>query len=506
MSLTKVSYSMIQGASANITDYGASTSNTGTQNATAIAAALATGLPVYVPNGTFECDPILMPSNSRLYGNGYESELKFTGSVPNHFVAVIDVSNVIIENLRINGNKTGTGFSNGSCVEISNTEDAFEPINNKVIVKNCWIEDAAFAAVGAVNSHNVLIDGNFITGSTDSGIAVTTGGSNWVIVNNNISGYSFQISLSSNGVTNLSTVGYTRQCTVSNNVCNNTKASGYGIELDGIANCVVTSNVINNNGGQYGIRLLPSFATGSTLDVYFTNVCNNIIYCEQDIVSAGIEIYGPGDLRNCQIANNTISTKTIPSSNVVGCNLAGGASITVDSFTIEGAVKAFNVDSSNVNGSIITIQNSKTLYCTIGVQADYSYANKAFLNIYNTQIISSTASYFSVGSAYYLTLKNTPVGSPSYISSTSYASDPIIQLFIIDPASIAPGGTWSYTATVSGAALGNWAQAAYNQSLSGLILTAYVSAANTVIAQFYNPTGGAIDLSADYLYIKVTSQ
>ena len=51
MALTKVSYSMINGATANVLDYGASPTATAAENAAAFTAAIASGKTVFVPNG-----------------------------------------------------------------------------------------------------------------------------------------------------------------------------------------------------------------------------------------------------------------------------------------------------------------------------------------------------------------------------------------------------------------------------------------------------------------------
>ena len=78
MSLTKVSYSMIQGSPVNILDYGASTSSA--NNTVAIQAALDTGLDVYIPPGEFICTDTLSMSTpyQTLFGNGKGSQITFT--------------------------------------------------------------------------------------------------------------------------------------------------------------------------------------------------------------------------------------------------------------------------------------------------------------------------------------------------------------------------------------------------------------------------------------------
>lgn len=65
-----------------------------------------------------------------------------------------------------------------------------------------------------------------------------------------------------------------------------------------------------------------------------------------------------------------------------------------------------------------------------------------------------------------------------------------------DPASVAAGAATSTTVTVTGAALGDSAVAAFSLSTAGLIISAAVTAADTVTVHLFNPTGGAIDLAS----------
>jgi hypothetical protein len=71
MSLTKVSYSMIQGAVANVLDFGADKTGVADSSA-AITAALASGSKqIYFPQGTYKTSlTIVRPSGVRLYGDG----------------------------------------------------------------------------------------------------------------------------------------------------------------------------------------------------------------------------------------------------------------------------------------------------------------------------------------------------------------------------------------------------------------------------------------------------
>ena len=73
-----------------------------------------------------------------------------------------------------------------------------------------------------------------------------------------------------------------------------------------------------------------------------------------------------------------------------------------------------------------------------------------------------------------------------------------------DPPSLADGVGVTTTVTCTGAALGNYAQASFSLDLQGIIVSAYVSSANTVSVRFQNETGGTIDLASGTLAVKVT--
>ena len=74
-----------------------------------------------------------------------------------------------------------------------------------------------------------------------------------------------------------------------------------------------------------------------------------------------------------------------------------------------------------------------------------------------------------------------------------------------DPPSIAAGGTATTTLTVTGAALAAdvVSRVQFSRALVGIIMTAWVSAADTVTVQFYNPTAGALDLASGTLQVLV---
>jgi hypothetical protein len=72
-----------------------------------------------------------------------------------------------------------------------------------------------------------------------------------------------------------------------------------------------------------------------------------------------------------------------------------------------------------------------------------------------------------------------------------------------NPSSLDDGAGETTTVTVTGAALGDYAQASFSLDLQGITVTAWVSAANTVSVRFQNETGGTIDLGSGTLRARV---
>lgn len=75
-----------------------------------------------------------------------------------------------------------------------------------------------------------------------------------------------------------------------------------------------------------------------------------------------------------------------------------------------------------------------------------------------------------------------------------------------DPANRNDGTGVTVSLSVPGAALGDFAVASFSLSLQSMILTAYVSAADTVSVRLQNESAGAIDLGSGTLRVRVFAQ
>ncbi|MBT2142668.1 MULTISPECIES: hypothetical protein [unclassified Rhodanobacter] len=74
-----------------------------------------------------------------------------------------------------------------------------------------------------------------------------------------------------------------------------------------------------------------------------------------------------------------------------------------------------------------------------------------------------------------------------------------------DPPSIASMGTTTTTVTCTGAAMGQIASAGFSLSLAGLMMSAYVSAADTVTVVLFNPTGATVDIASGTLKVRAAA-
>jgi len=73
----------------------------------------------------------------------------------------------------------------------------------------------------------------------------------------------------------------------------------------------------------------------------------------------------------------------------------------------------------------------------------------------------------------------------------------------VDPSSLADGAGETKTMTVTGAALGDFVIVSAPYDLSGVSVTAYVSATDTVSIRLQNESGGTVDLASGTWKAKV---
>jgi hypothetical protein len=144
MSLTKATYSMIQGAPANVLDYGADATGVADSSA-AFTAALATGRPVYAPKGTYKLNIVISTNSKTIYGDGIGVTILSPNIAANPVITLNgDIAGTIIrhflfEDFTINGNaRQGHGFA---IINSADTRGVDEIVwrNLRINLCNCGI-------------------------------------------------------------------------------------------------------------------------------------------------------------------------------------------------------------------------------------------------------------------------------------------------------------------------------------------------------------------------------
>jgi hypothetical protein len=170
MSLTKASYSMIQGAPINALDFGMSTTNTAAQNKTALQAAIASstaGQSIYIPAGRYniagEIDfpnyYVQIRGDNTAYGyypivgattGTFGTVLAFTTGAYGFGGLTTDSDFSSLVNIILDGTNTvPIGVQVGGCKQFTNTTMAhftniglwMTTLTNSTIVENCFFSD-----------------------------------------------------------------------------------------------------------------------------------------------------------------------------------------------------------------------------------------------------------------------------------------------------------------------------------------------------------------------------
>jgi Pectate lyase superfamily protein/Periplasmic copper-binding protein (NosD) len=274
MSLTKVSYSMINGASVNVLDYGAD--STGTNSAsTALQSAIdsfsgSAGV-VYFPNGSYKLTAnVTLPSNITLLSYGAIIVCNGFG-----FVVGASKSNIVVNGLSFN-----QAYSTGTPNTIAIPSTA-----SKITIQNCLFYGGGFYVLVLGGRSIRVINNKFTDTPTSAHVATAS---------------AYDVLISGNQFYNigLSYVLLLRN-SIGINVSNNTfdTISNNPILVDsGAQNVTVTGNVLTGTGDS-GI-LCANDASGTVPS--FVNISNNVVTGSPD-TGIGV-LYG----QNITITGNVL--------------------------------------------------------------------------------------------------------------------------------------------------------------------------------------------------------
>lgn len=188
MALTKISYSMIAGATVNALDYGISTSGTAASNKTAIElaiAALPSGGVITIPKGTYALNPFtIVSAGVTIQGEGPDStRFNFATVGANTNAISITADNVSIVGIKFVGPSSAAYVAGENCIQTNGT---FATNRDGLTVANCEIYNFGSYGINAEYTNNITISDNYIHDVGYGGVFFRSCITGW-IQNNRIS-------------------------------------------------------------------------------------------------------------------------------------------------------------------------------------------------------------------------------------------------------------------------------------------------------------------------------
>lgn len=253
MSLTKVSYSMINGAVVNVFDYGATGDGT-TDDTAAVQLALNAGGTVFFPVGTYLIGTTLNVLSNTQVSLDQNATVKAKSTLSGNLFSVNSKTNVKFTGGIFDGNKANAASAT-AVIYIYNSSSVW--VNNTTVqngkVRNIYVEGPSTSSV----SRNIFIQNNSINNATNVGITFTYTGN--ILIENNLV-FSNGAGLSSGESAYIVIVGNTFSahtadgCAVGNN-CSFVTMTGNvafangaeGLSIDGVDHGVISGNTSYNN-------------------------------------------------------------------------------------------------------------------------------------------------------------------------------------------------------------------------------------------------------------------
>lgn len=454
MSLTKATFSMIQGACINVQDFGAKGDGT-TNDTTAIQAAItyaeSTATPpsagpgvvtIYFPFGIYIITSALAVTKSLSFVGEGHSEYS-TGAriiqnttATNHFT-VTPISagcSVSWDNLTL----TANGGSGGSCLYVGKG-------CNSVRIRGCTFGTPSALAINLQGSDDVQIDGNLFDVSATNCISLGT-------------------STAANVVSN---------CSITNN-------SFFQIGVKAILIYNVTGLLIQGN------RVYKN--TGSSTPVYFVDATNTSPYQVKDVAISNNKF---SDL-NCLLL--ATSPKQLLISDNIASNFGAGSGATLDGIKLAGAPENVSITGNVFSGSFDTQSFYDDSACSSPI-ANTNISSNLFTNTAGAG--AALLCYNSLG----VISGNTFAGftTPSVSESVATTGN------TFTPGTITTLSSYTQNITVTSARQGDIITLATSSTSwpvpVGIEVVAYVSAPNTVTFKYQNVTSGSIAVpSHDWIY------
>jgi parallel beta-helix repeat protein len=377
MSLTKVTYSMIQGAEANVLDYGAGSgaSDVSAQVQAAIdAVAAAGGGTVFVPAGDYNVtNAITLASNVTIQGEGKSSNFVVNSAT------AFDVFT-----------KTSGTLENAAVKYIGIDGSINYPANSEVYKQTYSLLNAGIVTIGTVVD-NFTIEGCYFLNMSEASVDINGDSNKNIFIRNNYAAqgsYVAQCLRVRSGTESPSDAQRPINIVIEGNTVDTCGpqyfydaskedwvASADGIQLKGVKNSVISNNTVNNTAGE-GIRIERSVNVTVADNNVFDAGANGIIaYVSFYVSITGNTVRGWGKIPPAyairSYSGSYLYAKEFPA--ITGPTLPADPSL-ASWFAV------WPFDLTNVNISTI-IAYSDTDYYTVGGSGILPFRGFAGINV-----------------------------------------------------------------------------------------------------------------------------
>lgn len=363
--------------------------------------------------------------------------------------------------------------------------------NNTIVCADATVSWAAASNTDGITSQGIdaIISGNIIYRPKGVGIYVqhtVTGAAKAPshIVSNN-----FIFGPGNVGIYILQQGQDMRGFVIANNVISDHRSTGgnpaiyvYANSVGAILGGSITGNTVTNCIDGDCIFVRGASTTDGGVNCYDVAITGNNLHSSYAGASASPSCIYTNTTRRTTISNNTVR--------VTGTNA--------------NPIRAVSSYDTSVIGNTIKLADSST-----SEAIEFGTAGQDHLVAHNRVVCASPSSVIGL----YVASNNnvlfhdndfrqctTPV---NLASGSGHSGGPLTGSATYDPANLVDGAGATTTVTVTGAALGDYAQATFSLDIQGITLSAWVSAADTVSVRFQNESGGALDLASGTLRAKV---
>jgi hypothetical protein len=508
----------------SVKDFGAVGDGT-TDDSAAVQAAVTAHAHVIFPAGTYKIiSSVTLPATGiTIEGRGVVT-LNATVN-GEHIFDATSAAKVYIDGIDFVGTSSSTtplaGFGGYSaantglvtcttCTDVRVTNCGFSTFANGVTTQNCdrvWVTQnrvSAFYIHGILASSSTYfnISNNVVTGCTQTGGVVAYGihatgdqaGGNeqerCAINFNHISGIASWAGIMTHDCDGLSVIG--------NDIRDVRKGIDIGhlVATNVVRNIIVANNYVEGTAtetwGGGAAETGGIFCAGydATYRVDGMTITGNII---RDFFGVATMAYG-GNPNGITISN--ADSVICTSNSVLNCgNVVNNAGIGLGGTMNNGLI----VSNNNLQGYMGRAAIRFATATAEGVSVGGNVIEQTTSSAEAIYISGSTMTAFALGT-------NPTNSTAPYAQATStitFRAGTFETSVTYDPPSLADGAGVTTTVTVSGAAVGDLVVASYAGDLVGVLLTAYVSAANTVSVRFQNETTGTLDLGSATLRARV---